>query len=274
MNTKIKLDILPFCPRCGHKNTIKQAGLSLLICQNCQLEWYQNPNPSVNVLFFNQHNQVLLAKRTFNPKKDKWSIVGGFLESGENFTATAQREVKEEINLKINPKKLTFLDSTADRYQYQNWNYFTISCVFEYFLSDDDFNKIKVNDDVSEVKFFSYEDLVFEDLAFSGTKQAVITFFKKRAKGLTELTEMRNEIDQIDQKILHLLAKRKQVVTNIGLYKQSKNKQTLDQNREKNLIQNLENQAKSLQLPKEHIKAIWQQIIQDSVNWQKELVQE
>jgi isopentenyl-diphosphate delta-isomerase type 1 len=63
----------------------------------------------VMILIFNSKGELLLQKRSKNmdmyPKK--WTIsVGGHVGSGEDYDTSAQRELKEEIGIKTDLKKL------------------------------------------------------------------------------------------------------------------------------------------------------------------------
>ena len=48
-------------------------------------------------------NRVLLIRRGSEPLKGEWSIPGGMLELGEELAAGAQRELKEETGLDVEP---------------------------------------------------------------------------------------------------------------------------------------------------------------------------
>ena len=48
-------------------------------------------------------DRVLLIRRGSEPLKGEWSIPGGMLELGEELTAAAQRELREETGLDVEP---------------------------------------------------------------------------------------------------------------------------------------------------------------------------
>ena len=58
----------------------------------------------VGVIFFNAKKEVLLVKPSY---KDHWTLPGGVVDADESPLHAAQREVKEELRLKIN--QLRFL---------------------------------------------------------------------------------------------------------------------------------------------------------------------
>ncbi|MHC1591891.1 MAG: NUDIX hydrolase [Candidatus Helarchaeales archaeon] len=54
--------------------------------------------------------RVLMIKRASEPNKGFWSIPGGMVEYGETCEEAAVRECFEEVNLKILPEDLKFVD--------------------------------------------------------------------------------------------------------------------------------------------------------------------
>lgn len=83
---------------------------------------------AVHVLVFNSRGQIFLQKRSM--KKDRqpgvWdSSASGHVDSGEDYDATAVREVREEIGLKLDkpPKRLFKIDACAETDQEFVWVY-------------------------------------------------------------------------------------------------------------------------------------------------------
>lgn len=64
----------------------------------------------------NEQHQVLLQARA---DTGDWSFPGGYMEFGETFAATVQREFKEDAGVVIRPVKLLAL-LDQDRYTYPN----------------------------------------------------------------------------------------------------------------------------------------------------------
>lgn len=65
----------------------------------------------VGVLILNK-NQILLGKRIDGHNKGTWQSAGGHLEFGESFEKCAQREIKEEIGIKV--KNIRYITVTND----------------------------------------------------------------------------------------------------------------------------------------------------------------
>jgi ADP-ribose pyrophosphatase YjhB (NUDIX family) len=70
------------CPKCGN-----------------QIEVYQNPIPTVDIIIEVESKGVVLIKRK-NPPYG-WAIPGGFVDYGESLEEAAVREAKEETNLDV-----------------------------------------------------------------------------------------------------------------------------------------------------------------------------
>jgi ADP-ribose pyrophosphatase YjhB (NUDIX family) len=67
-------------------------------CQN-EIEAYQNPIPTVDIIVEVESKGIVLIKRK-NPPYG-WAIPGGFLNYGESLEEAAVREAKEETSLDV-----------------------------------------------------------------------------------------------------------------------------------------------------------------------------
>jgi ADP-ribose pyrophosphatase YjhB (NUDIX family) len=70
-------------------------------CPKCrkEIEVYQNPIPTVDIIIEMRSKGIVLVKRK-NPPKG-WAIPGGFVDYGESLEEAAVREAKEETNLDV-----------------------------------------------------------------------------------------------------------------------------------------------------------------------------
>lgn len=64
-----------------------------------------NPSPSpvlgVAGVIWNDRRQVLLIRRTKEPRKGQWSLPGGKVEFGESLEGALCREIREETGLEV-----------------------------------------------------------------------------------------------------------------------------------------------------------------------------
>lgn len=82
-------------------------GTPELYCRVCAFTFWMNSKPTVSVLLV-QRGRVLLVRRAVSPYKNWWDIPGGFLDVHEDPIRGLQRELREELGIKIlNP---TFLN--------------------------------------------------------------------------------------------------------------------------------------------------------------------
>lgn len=102
--------------------------------------------------FITYNNKVLLLHRDNIPTltdPDKWSVMGGNVEESESVDEGMRREIKEESNL--SPRHLKHLgrmvigDHEVSAYTAK--------------LDDDEVASIKLGDEGSEIKFFTFDEL-------------------------------------------------------------------------------------------------------------------
>lgn len=87
-----------FCGRCGSP-TKEQPGERAKICPKCGFISYPRICPSVITAVF-KDNKILLAHNK-NFKGDMHSLIAGFLEPGETLEEGVQREIMEEVGIKV-----------------------------------------------------------------------------------------------------------------------------------------------------------------------------
>jgi NADH pyrophosphatase NudC (nudix superfamily) len=73
-------------------------------CHACTRIQWKNPQPVVAVLqpvIDRRRFGLVIAKRAIEPKIGSWSLVGGFMETGETMEEAAAREFREETSLEV-----------------------------------------------------------------------------------------------------------------------------------------------------------------------------
>ena len=83
------------------------------------------------------------------------------------------------------------------------------------------------------------------------------------------LEKLREEVDEIDKKVLELLSKRKKVVEQIGKIKQEKHLVINDKNREDELIKNVIKKGQTLGHEGKYLRKLYKEIIKYSKKVQK-----
>ena len=82
-------------------------------CQNCQNTSYINPLPVAVALIPVKGRGVLGVRRGIEPRKGPVALPGGFIDVGESWQEACAREVLEEINITIDPSKITLLTALS-----------------------------------------------------------------------------------------------------------------------------------------------------------------
>lgn len=80
----------------------------------------------------------------------------------------------------------------------------------------------------------------------------------------------RKQIDQLDERVLDLLAKRAKIVRKIGQFKRERNIPTFDKNRWNKVINSMISKSEKLGLSKDFTKKLFNLIHKYSVKIQKE----
>jgi chorismate mutase len=92
------------------------------------------------------------------------------------------------------------------------------------------------------------------------------------AAHLNQLTVLRNEIDQIDQKLIEVLTERMQIVNKIGQVKKEKNVAVLQNQRFNEIMDKMFQKAHQTGLSDEFITGLFREIHQESIRQQEKIV--
>lgn len=96
-----------FCPACGTKTL--QTTLISKQCPDCKQEFYPAISTAVLALVRKEDSILLVHARNF--KGTFYSLVAGFLETGETLEECVEREIKEETGLRV--KNITYFGNQA-----------------------------------------------------------------------------------------------------------------------------------------------------------------
>jgi 8-oxo-dGTP diphosphatase len=124
----------------------------------------------VNLIIINDCNEILLAKRSLQESDDSglWSIPGGTIEDGEDIEESLRREVKEELNCEIESMKLFYEFNFSEK-------------IYSYYFYGKINGDIQTNEEISEVKWFTIDEIKSLKLAFKQNK--IIDKFDEFLKG-------------------------------------------------------------------------------------------
>jgi NAD+ diphosphatase len=98
-----------FCGSCGNKNGFIKPDLARL-CPVCGRVEYPRLSPAIIVRIINKDDQILLAHdRKFT--ENIYSLVAGFCEAGERLEDTVEREIFEEVGVRV--KNIRYITSQS-----------------------------------------------------------------------------------------------------------------------------------------------------------------
>ncbi|MDE2822810.1 MAG: NUDIX hydrolase [Chloroflexota bacterium] len=90
-----------YCQRCGQALEQREfEGKPRPTCPSCGFIVFLDPKVAVVVLV-SDGDRLLFVQRGAEPQIGKWCFPGGYVDRGEEVTAAAQREVREETGLKV-----------------------------------------------------------------------------------------------------------------------------------------------------------------------------
>lgn len=143
-----------YCPKCGSNHFIENNFKSKR-CERCGFVYYFNSSSSTIALIINEDKELLVATRAHDPAKGTLDLPGGFVDMNETGEKAVIREVKEETNLDV--KKAKYLFSIPNTYVYSGFEVHTLDLV--YLCEVDNTDKMKAEDDVSNLQFIKISEL-------------------------------------------------------------------------------------------------------------------
>src|SRR5688500_6476804 len=88
-----------FCPACGgtlEARLLKAGEPHRLVCTNCASILYLDPKVAVGTIIAAGDDRIVLVRRAIEPGHGLWVFPGGYVDRGEEITAAARREAREE----------------------------------------------------------------------------------------------------------------------------------------------------------------------------------
>ncbi len=154
-----------FCSECGSSQLVFVVPdgdqKTRFVCRDCKTIHYQNPNMVVGCLIV-EDEKVLLAKRGIEPRLGYWNLPCGFLENDETVEEGAKREVLEETGAVVKLSHLHCVYSLPKANQ-----------VYLIFFATRINDTLLINEESTEVKFFHFDEIPWDDIAFSSNTFAI-----------------------------------------------------------------------------------------------------
>ena len=122
---------------------------------------------TIDIVFLNENNQILLGLRKNNPLKWFYYLPWGRRYKNEKILDSAKRKSKEELWISININKLIFLwvyDDIFDNSIYKNIGTHCSPITYVYKLNKIEKNNIKKDPQHSKFMFFELDDKTLHEM--------------------------------------------------------------------------------------------------------------
>ena len=135
-------------------------------CPSCGNVMFPKISPAIIVAVTDDHNRLLVTKYA-GRTKDQYALVAGFVEIGETLEETVQREVMEEVGLKV--KNIRY-------YKSQPWSFSsTLLCGF-FCEVDGDTDITLDTEELAVGEWFDRDNIPVEDDGVSLTREMIGVF--------------------------------------------------------------------------------------------------
>jgi ADP-ribose pyrophosphatase YjhB (NUDIX family) len=163
-----------FCSRCGARVRLRIPegdNLPRYICDACGTIHYENPKIVAGCIA-EWGEQVLLCRRSIEPRYGLWTLPAGFMENRETTAQAAAREALEEAHARV--ESLTL---------YGLFNLPHISQVYLMFRGRLVEGEARPGHESLEVRLFGERDIPWDELAFPVVRETLELFFEDRRSG-------------------------------------------------------------------------------------------
>lgn len=145
------------------------------ICTSCSIIHYSNPNVIVGTLVV-YNSSILLAKRAIEPRLGYWNLPAGFLENNERTPDGAKRETFEETLAQV---EINHLHCVYDLPK--------VNQVYLFYRAELQGDTIGVTPESSEVRFFKFNEIPWDEIAFTSSKFAIQKFLENQDSTQTHI---------------------------------------------------------------------------------------
>jgi len=170
-----------YCPMCGgdlEGRMLRAHEPERLVCVRCGFVFYLDPKVAVGTIIRDERNHIVLVRRAIEPGYGQWVFPGGFVDRGEEVTAAAIREAREEAGLAIR------LDYLINVYSYSGR-----APVIIVYAATAVSGCLACDDESLEGRFFSPDEIPWDLLAFQSTREALREYLGR--DGTTKTTKER-----------------------------------------------------------------------------------
>ena len=166
-----------FCPACGgplESRVLRAGDPSRLVCARCGFVFYLDPKVAVGTIISAGDGRLVLVRRAIDPGYGLWVFPGGYVDRGEEITAAAVREAREECGLDVR------LDRLVNIYSYPGRPLIIIVYAATAIAGE-----LCSDDECLEARMFAHDEIPWKELAFPSTSDALRDFLDGRIADLS-----------------------------------------------------------------------------------------
>jgi len=172
-----------FCPSCGNpleSRRLKAGDPERPVCIACGHIVYLDPKVAVGTIIrvpsdprdprdprLVNNQRLVLVRRAIEPGYGLWVFPGGYVDQGEEITAAAIREAREESGLDIR------IDDLLNVYSYGGR-----SPIIVVYTATALAGELCVDEECLEARLFMREEIPWNELAFRSTAEALREYFE------------------------------------------------------------------------------------------------
>ncbi len=158
---------LNYCPRCGHVLEEREAfGRARRFCPACGRVVFREHKVAAGAII-ERNGQVLLVRRSMEPRRGLWTFPGGFVDFDETPADAAVRECREETGIDIEITEL--LDVVGGQEHEAGADIVIV------YLARCVGGRLRAADDADRAAFFSPQEL--PPLAFRATRKVLNSWY-------------------------------------------------------------------------------------------------
>jgi NAD+ diphosphatase len=167
------LKVLKYCPKCG-SDKFQPSGERSLKCDSCGFHYFVNSAAAVAALITDDKGRLMLVTRGVEPDYGKLDLPGGFIDPLETAEEAVQRELEEELGLKVTGLKYLF--SAPNEYVFSGFKVFTLDLAFE--VKVESTENLKAMDDILAYRFYSESEIDYNDIPAPSINRFVRWYFE------------------------------------------------------------------------------------------------
>jgi ADP-ribose pyrophosphatase YjhB (NUDIX family) len=161
-----------FCPSCGgalEARLLRPGEPHRLVCTQCGFILYLDPKVAVGTIIRTDDGRIVLVRRAIEPGYGLWVFPGGYVDRGEQVTAAAIREAREEAGLDVR------LDGLVNIYSYPG-----VPLVVIVYAASILGGELCTDEECLEAGLFEAGDIPWPALAFRSTHDGLTDYLAGR----------------------------------------------------------------------------------------------